>query len=77
MQENIKFEEAIQLLEEAVRELESGALSLDESIEKYEKAIEYVKICNQKLEDAEQRVRLLAEGKDGSISDYPFISDEN
>ena len=77
MQENLKFEEAMQLLEDAIRLLESGTLSLDESIKKYEEAVAYVRICNLKLEDAEHRVRILAEGKDGAVSDYPFVGDEN
>ena len=77
MSNSIKFEEAILKLEESVRLLEGGALSLDESIEKYEEALRYVKICNETLEKAEQKVKILTEGKDGAISDRPFIQDEN
>ena len=77
MKNNIKFEEAILKLEESVRLLEGGSLSLDESIEKYEEALRYVKICNETLEKAEQKVKILTEGKDGAISDRPFIQDEN
>lgn len=77
MSRNIKFEEALSELEEAVRLLESGTLSLDESIEKYENAIKYVRICTEKLEKAEQKVKILTQGADGSISDAPFIQDED
>ena len=77
MSNSIKFEEAILKLEESVRLLEGGSLSLDESIEKYEEALRYVKICNETLEKAEQKVKILTEGKDGAISDRPFIQDEN
>ena len=77
MSKVIKFEEAISKLEDAVRLLEGGALSLDESIEKYEEALKYVKICNEALEKAEQRVKLLTESADGTISDRPFMQDEN
>jgi exodeoxyribonuclease VII small subunit len=77
MSKDIKFEEAILKLEESVRLLEGGTLSLDESIEKYEEALRYVKICNETLEKAEQKVKILTEGKDGTISDRPFIQDEN
>ena len=77
MSKNMKFEEAISRLEDAVRLLEGGALSLDESIDKYEEALKYVKICNEMLEKAEQKVKILTEGADGMISDRPFIKDEN
>ena len=77
MSNNIKFEEAIAKLEEDVRLLESGKLSLDESIEKYENALKYVRICNEMLEKAEQKVKILTESADGTISDRPFVQDEN
>ena len=76
MSKTIKFEEAILKLEETVRLLEGGTLSLDESIEKYEEALKYVRICNDTLEKAEQKVRILTESTDGSISDRPFDQDE-
>ena len=76
MSRDIKFEDALLMLEEAVRLLESGSLSLDESIEKYEEAIKYVKICSEKLEKAEQKVKILVQSGDGSITDAPFIPDE-
>ena len=76
MSKDMKFEDAIAMLEEAVRLLESGELSLDESIEKYEESIKYVKICTEKLEKAEQKVKVLIQGADGSITDAPFIADE-
>lgn len=77
MSKTIKFEEAISRLEDAVRLLEGGTLTLDESIDKYEEALKYVKICNETLQKAEQKVKILTESTDGSISDYPFIQDEN
>ena len=77
MKEKIKFEEAMKLLEDAVRLLESGTLSLDESISKYEEAVKYIRICNESLEKAEQKVKILTEGPDGTIYDRPFINDEN
>ena len=78
MKKNMKFEEAMTLLEDTVRKLESGALSLDESLEAFSEAVKLVKICNEKLSDAEQKVKILTEGADGAIVDLPFeISDEN
>jgi len=72
----MNFEQALAALEVEVRRLEGGALSLDESLESYEKAIELVKICNKRLEDAEQRVMLLTEGEDGSVSDTQFVGSD-
>lgn len=77
MNNTIKFEEALAKLEEAVRLLEGGNLSLDESIAKYETALEYVRICSNMLEKAEQKVKILTEGKDGTVTDRPFAQDEN
>ena len=76
MSQNIRFEDAIVMLEDAVRLLESGSLSLDESIEKYEEAIKYVRICTEKLEKAEQKVKVLLQGADGAITDAPFVQHE-
>lgn len=77
MSKTIKFEEAMNKLEEAVRLLENGNLTLDESIEKYEDALKYVKICNESLEKAEQKVKILTESADGSITDHPFEENED
>ena len=69
---DIKFEEALASLEEIIRNLESGALSLDDSLDAFSKAVELVKVCNSKLSDAEQKVKLLTEGADGEVTDVPF-----
>ena len=72
MDKKMKFEDAMALLEASVTRLESGTLGLDDAIAEYEKAVGLVKICNERLSDAEQRVRLLTEAADGSVSDLPF-----
>ena len=75
--ENKSFENSISELENSVKRLESGELTLDEAIEEFEKAMGLVKVCNKRLEQAEMRVRILTEGKDGEITDRPFdIADE-
>jgi exodeoxyribonuclease VII small subunit len=73
---NIDFESALSKLESEVKRLESGNMSLDESIKAFEDAVKLVKICNEKLEDAERRVRILTEGADGSVTDMPFDSSD-
>ena len=72
MDTNIRFEEAIERLENTVRSLEEGTLSLDESIAKYEEAIGLVRICRERLNECEIKVRLLTEGACGTVTDVPF-----
>ena len=73
---DINFEEAIKKLESEVKRLESGNMSLDESIDAFESAIKLVKICNDKLENAERKVRILTENADGTVSDMPYDIDD-
>lgn len=51
-----KFEELLQELNEIVKELESGELSLEDSIEKYQKGMELSKQCKDKLMQAREVV---------------------
>ena len=76
MDNNISFEAAIEKLDLIVSRIESGALSLDESLSLFEEGVGLIKICNERLDKAEQRVRILTEDKSGTVSDAPFISDE-
>lgn len=69
---DITFEEAMLKLESEVKRLESGSMGLDESIAAYEEAVKLIRVCNQKLDNAERRVRILVESSDGSITDAPF-----
>ncbi len=48
----MKFEELLKELENIVKELESGSLTLDESIKKYQKGIELSNECKKMLEEA-------------------------
>lgn len=73
MKKSVTFEEAMSLLEEKIKLLESGTLSLDESISVYEETVGLIKICNEKIENAEQRIRILTEASDGSITDAPYV----
>lgn len=69
---NIKFEDAMIELESKVKKLESGSLTLDESITAFEEAVKLIRVCNKQLENAERRVRMLTEGNDGGVTDVPF-----
>ena len=71
------FEKSMKELEDIVKKLEGGALTLDESLDAYEKAIKLVRECNDMLDSAEQRVRVLTESADGTVTDAPFFGEEH
>lgn len=57
--EDLKFEDALKRLEEIVKLLEGGQSPLDSSLELYEEAVALVKVCNTKLDRAQQKVTML------------------
>ncbi|HEY3304651.1 MAG TPA: exodeoxyribonuclease VII small subunit [Candidatus Binatia bacterium] len=66
-QEKKKFEEAIEELEKVVERLESGELSLEDSLAAFEEGVGLVKFCNQKLTEVEKKIELLVKDKDGKL----------
>lgn len=64
-QKEYTFEQALARLEEIVRGLENGSLPLDKSIELFEEGNALVKLCTEKLDTAEQKVRILTETATG------------
>lgn len=65
------FEGNITRLKEVVKQLEEGNLSLEESLEFFEEGIKLYRLCNEVLNNAEQRISLLIE-EDNSIIERPF-----
>lgn len=63
------FEESVERLEEIVRLLENGTATLDESLKIYEEGIALVRICNEKLDHAENKIRVLTEKENGEIEE--------
>lgn len=57
------FEEAVERLEEIVKALEAGKTGLDETLRLYEEGIALVRECNEKLDSAEQKIKLLTAEK--------------
>jgi exodeoxyribonuclease VII small subunit len=66
------FEELYRELEETVRRLETGDLTLDESLALFERGTSLAEQCNNLLDSAELRVRQLATRPDGSTESEPF-----
>ena len=58
---NTDFEKSLDELEKIVEKLQNGDISLDESIELFEKGIELSKDCRQTLENARQKITSLTE----------------
>tara|TARA_B100000929_G_scaffold104411_1_gene82612 strand:+ start:636 stop:866 length:231 start_codon:yes stop_codon:yes gene_type:complete len=61
------FEEAFKRLEVIVGNLESGDLSLEESMKLFEEGIGLTEACKSRLEDAEQKIQLLLKNSDGKL----------
>ncbi|MGH7258915.1 MAG: exodeoxyribonuclease VII small subunit [Nitrospiraceae bacterium] len=61
----VKFEQAMARLETIVAELERGELPLDQSLRIFEEGIRLSKTCLKMLEDAEHKVEILVQEKDG------------
>lgn len=61
----VSFEAAIARLEEIVRSLDAGEAALDESLALFEEGVKLVKYCSNKLDAAEQTVKILTKGDDG------------
>ncbi|MTI84154.1 MAG: exodeoxyribonuclease VII small subunit [Firmicutes bacterium] len=61
----LSFEKALSRLEEVVKQLEDGQVPLEEALELFSEGIRLSKICNNKLDNVEQRVQLLLTDSDG------------
>lgn len=72
----VKFEQAMARLEAIVGELEKGDLPLDESLRIFEEGIRLSKNCLKVLEDAERKVEVLVQDKNGKKHLRAFTSDD-
>lgn len=65
------FEKALEELESLVEQLESGDLSLDDSLKQFKRGVELTRHCQGALDDAQQTVQKLMDNDDES-SAIPF-----
>ncbi len=63
---SMTFEQAFERMEAIVEKLESGDATLEESLQAYEEGMALAKICADRLQDAELRLKKLVKGEDGS-----------
>lgn len=73
--EERSFENALKELEEIVERLEKGDLSLEESLQLFERGVGLARFCHRKLEEAKRKVEVLV--KEGSeLVPRPFEPEE-
>ncbi len=71
-QADLSFEQAFQKLEETVRDLEAGGLSLSEMLSLFEEGMRLVRVCNDQLDAGELKVSQLLGMADGSFELTPL-----
>jgi len=72
----ISFEHAAARIDEIVRLLEKGDAPLDKSLALFEEGAKLIKICGQKLDEAEQTVVRLQKGDDGEPKEVVFDEEQ-
>lgn len=68
--ESVDFEGALAELEQLVANMESGELTLDESLKAFERGVKLTMQCQSALQQAELKVQALT--KDGDLEDLDF-----
>jgi len=71
-----KFEDALNELEAIIQDLESGELTLDESLERYERGIKALNACRKVLGEAEKKIQLLLRTSEGGLKTEPFEAEK-
>jgi exodeoxyribonuclease VII small subunit len=67
-----KFEDELKDLETIVSQIDSGDLTLEESISAFERGVGLVKGLNHKLDEVERKVELLTRSAGGELRTAPF-----
>ena len=71
----VSFESSLDELEKVVKELESGDLPLDRSLDLFSRGMQLSESCRKQLEDAETRVEQLIR-KQGAYQPEPFLPEK-
>ena len=69
---DIKFEDALQRLEQIVDELEAGNLPLEDSLKVFEEGVGLARRCAKYLDEAEKRIETLTRDESGVLKTAPF-----
>lgn len=65
MEGNPTFKDAIEELEEITGSLESGELELEKSLAMFERGVELIRYCQEKLDSAQAKVEALVDSLEG------------
>src|SRR5881227_1462421 len=68
---DLNFETAMDRLEKIVEQMESGQLPLEDLIVRYEEGMNLVKVCQERLATAEQKIEIIARNNAGK----PIVKD--
>lgn len=73
------IEQAMERLEHLVAEMESGQMPLDKLIAGYEEGVKLVRLCQEKLDAAEQKIQIITRNAAGpaGLADFPDGDDES
>jgi exodeoxyribonuclease VII small subunit len=72
----ISFEEALKKLEEISIKMGDTGLSLEESIKMFQEGMDLSSVCNKKLDEAEKKINIVLNNKDGKLVEADFNSME-
>ena len=72
----MKFEEALNRLEQIVQQLEGGTLDLDNSLKIFEEGIKLTHLCTKKLAKSEKKIQILMKNEQGEKTLHPFDAEE-
>ena len=64
----ISFENAFERLEIILEQMNTGTVSLDDSLKLYEEADKLITICSKRLNEAERRIEVLSKNRNGDLS---------
>lgn len=73
---DLTFESASARLDEIVKILERGNSSLDESLKLYEEGVLLVRYCNESLDNAERKIKMLVADGNGIIIEKDFFEEK-
>ena len=75
----LNFEKAMNRLEAIVEQMETGKLPLEDLIVRYEEGMNLVKVCQERLTSAEQKIEIIARNSAGKpvVKDFETVAESN
>ena len=74
-EQNLTFEESLVRLEQIVQAMESGKITLDESLKLFQEGPALIRGCEKLVDEAELRVTKVLAGEDGTPIEEVFVCD--